>query len=294
MDTTTGFFNGLYYEIAGEGHPLVLIHGGLVNSGLWDDQFEVFAEPYRTLRYDVRGFGKSKSPTSYYSNHGDLRDLLDFLGIERAYVLGLSMGGAIAIDFTLTYPDRVAALLPIAAGLSGYRATSNRALRDEMAAAYESGEKERAAELSLQVWTDGPYRTPDQVDPIVRESIRAMTLHTFDLPDVEQWLQRTTGHRSLGWIHVPTLFIVGDQDVEDPENWSVAHVPTHSAVPGGIISTWSSQEQSHCAGVLFRCAPAEAWLRSRRMGLSFSRWTLSSGRPRKRKGSCTNPIGHCS
>ncbi len=64
----TGFFNGLYYEIAGEGHPLVLIHGGLVNSGLWDDQFEVFAGRYRTLRYDVRGFGQSKSPTSYYSN----------------------------------------------------------------------------------------------------------------------------------------------------------------------------------------------------------------------------------
>ena len=58
MDATTGFFNGLYYEIAGEGQPLVLIHGGLVNSGLWDDQFEVFAEQYRTLRYDVRGFGR--------------------------------------------------------------------------------------------------------------------------------------------------------------------------------------------------------------------------------------------
>src|SRR5512136_2329595 len=122
MNSVTGFFNGLYYEIGGEGHPLVLIHGGLVNSGLWDDQFEVFAGQYRTLRYDVRGFGQSKSPAAYYSNHGDLRDLLDFLGIERARVLGLSMGGAIAIDFTLTYPDRVAALLPAASGLSGYRA----------------------------------------------------------------------------------------------------------------------------------------------------------------------------
>src|SRR5512143_1577881 len=98
MDVTTGFYNGLNYEIAGEGRPLILIHGGLVNSGLWDDQFEVFAEQYRTLRYDVRGFGRSKSPAAYYSNHGDLRDLLDYLGIRRAYVLGLSMGGAIAID----------------------------------------------------------------------------------------------------------------------------------------------------------------------------------------------------
>ncbi|HTP08883.1 MAG TPA: alpha/beta hydrolase [Anaerolineae bacterium] len=217
MDSTTGFFNGLYYEIAGEGQPLVLIHGGLVNSGMWDDQFEVFAEHYRTLRYDVRGFGQSKSPTSYFSNHSDLRDLLEHFGIERASVLGLSMGGGIAIDFTLAYPHHVAALLPVAAGLGGYHSTSNAALRDEMNAAYERGDKERAVELSLQVWTDGPYRTPDQVDRAVRERIRTMTTHTFDLPDVEQWLQRLEPPAidRLAEIHVPTLFIVGDKDVED-------------------------------------------------------------------------------
>jgi 3-oxoadipate enol-lactonase len=217
MDSITGFCNGLYYEIAGEGRPLVLIHGGLVNSGLWDDQFEVFAQHYRTLRYDVRGFGRSKSPTSYFSNHGDLRDLLDFLGIGRVHVLGLSMGGGIAIDFTLAYPNHVAALLPIAAGLGGYHATSNRALRDELNAAYERGDKERAIELSLQMWTDGPQRTPDQVDPSVRDRIRAMTVQTFDLPDVEQWLQRLEPPAidRLAEIHAPTLFVVGDQDVED-------------------------------------------------------------------------------
>jgi 3-oxoadipate enol-lactonase len=217
MDITTGYFNGLYYEIAGEGQPLVLIHGGLVNSGLWDDQFEVFAEHYRTLRFDVRGFGKSKSPTSYYSHHGDLRDLLEYLSIERAYVLGLSMGGGIAIDFTLAYPHHVAALLPVAASLGGYHATANAALRAEMMAAYESGDKARAVELSLQAWTDGPYRTPDQVDPAVRERVREMTIHTFDLPDVDQWLRRLEPPAidRLAEIHVPTLFVVGDQDVED-------------------------------------------------------------------------------
>lgn len=217
MDTTTGFCNGLYYEIAGAGHPLVLIHGGLVNSGLWDDQFEVFAGQYRTLRYDVRGFGQSKSPTAYYSNHGDLRDLLDFLGIERATVLGLSMGGAIAIDFTLTYPGRVAALIPVAAGLGGYQVKDGSPLRTELREAYESGDKPRAVELSLRLWTDGPNRTPDQVDPIARERIRAMTIHTFDQPDTENWLQplKPPAIDRLAQIRVPTLFVVGDQDVPD-------------------------------------------------------------------------------
>ncbi|HSD82210.1 MAG TPA: alpha/beta fold hydrolase [Anaerolineae bacterium] len=239
MDSTTGFFNGLYYEVAGEGHPLVLIHGGLVNSGLWDDQFEVFARQYRTLRYDVRGFGKSLAPTAYFSNHGDLRDLLDFLGFRRACVLGLSMGGSIAIDFTLTYPDRAAALLPVASGLSGYRTTTNPALRDEMNAAYERGDKERAVELSLQMWTDGPQRKPDQVDPAVRERVRVMTIHTFDLPDVEQWLQHLEPPAldRLAEIHVPTLFIVGDQDVEDIlkiGDLIVTHVPgaRRAIIPG--------------------------------------------------------------
>ncbi len=230
MDSTTGFFNGLYYEVAGEGQPLVLIHGGLVHSGLWDDQFEVFAGHYRTLRYDVRGFGQSKSPTAYYSNYSDLRDLLDHVGFSRAYVLGLSLGGGIAIDFTLAYPNRVAALLPVAAGLGGYRSSTSSPLRDELNAAYERGDKERAVELSLQMWTDGPRRTPDQVDPAVRERIRVMTQHTFDLPDVEQWLQQLEPPAidRLAEIHVPTLFIVGDQDAEDIlkiGDLIVAHVP---------------------------------------------------------------------
>ena len=190
MATTTGFvdINGgkLYYEAAGEGQPLVLIHGGLVNSGLWDDQFEVFAQHQRVVRYDVRGFGKSSPPTQPYSNHADLKTLLDFLSIDKAAVLGLSMGGAIAIDFTLTYPERVAGLIPVAAGLSGYQFDAAPALQTEMRAAYDRGDKTRAAEISLQMWTDGPNRTPDQVDPLVRERIRAMTLHTFELPDTDQ------------------------------------------------------------------------------------------------------------
>jgi pimeloyl-ACP methyl ester carboxylesterase len=231
MDALSGFFNGLYYEIAGEGRPLVLIHGGLVHSGLWDDQFEVFASQYRTLRYDVRGFGKSISPTAYYSNHGDLRDLLDYLDMEQACVLGLSMGGAIAIDFTLTYPNHAAALIPVAAGLGGYQVKDHSPLRDELHAAYDSGDKPRAVELALRLWTDGPKRTPDQVDPNVRERLRTMTTYTFDLPDTANWQQplKPPAIDRLGEIHVPTLFIVGDQDV--PDILDISHLIVNT-VPG--------------------------------------------------------------
>ena len=107
-DLQTGFadVNGtrLYYEVAGTGHPLLLIHGGLVDRRSWDDQFNVFAQHYQVIRFDVRSCGDSApitAETPPYSLEEDLYSLLKFLGIEKTYVLGLSMGGAIAINFTV-------------------------------------------------------------------------------------------------------------------------------------------------------------------------------------------------
>src|SRR5689334_19941744 len=101
----------LYYEVAGSGPPLVLIHGFDLDTRMWDDQFEVFAQHYRVVRYDVRGFGKSARPTEPYAHEEDLKALLDYLGIAQAHIVGMSMGGGIAIDFTLTYPEMTRTLI---------------------------------------------------------------------------------------------------------------------------------------------------------------------------------------
>src|SRR5689334_4269925 len=96
----------LYYEVAGQGHPLVLNHGWLGDYHFWDDQFEALARHFKVVRYDIRGFGKSgkrKRDMGPFSMEGDLRGLLEFLGIKKTYLLGLSMGGGLAIDFTLQY-----------------------------------------------------------------------------------------------------------------------------------------------------------------------------------------------
>lgn len=120
----TGFVetNGtkLYYEMVGEGHPLVLIHGGYMDRRMWDDQLAVFAEHYRVIRYDVRGFGKSELPQVPYADRQDLAALLAFLGIEKTYLLGLSLGGVIALDFTLDYPYMVEALILVGSPISGF------------------------------------------------------------------------------------------------------------------------------------------------------------------------------
>ena len=217
----TGFadFNGgkLYYEVAGQGRPLVLIHGGLVNNGLWDKQFYAFTEQHRVIRYDVRGYGQSDGPTAPFSHHDDLRRLLDSLNVERAAVLGLSMGGAIAIDFALAYPERTWALIPVAAAISGLRPPDSvRSQWSSIGEAYERGDKALALDLSLQIWTDGPQRTPDQVDAVVREHIRAMTAYEFARPEIDEQLLQELDPPAcdrLGDIHVPTLVITGDADI---------------------------------------------------------------------------------
>src|SRR6266566_284760 len=213
----------LYYEVAGAGHPLVLNHGGLVDNHLWDDQFDEFAKHFKVVRYDIRGFGDSgmiKNGMEPYSMERYLHSLLQFLGIEKTYMLGLSMGGSLAIDFTLQYPEMVDALITVGAGLSGSEEDDPEELKAkfaEMDEAFKNGDIARSVEISLQIWTDGPNRTPQQVDPQVRERVRAMTTHNFERGDDEdvrpQHLEPPAAGR-LSEIHVPTLIIVGDQDVE--------------------------------------------------------------------------------
>src|ERR1044072_826236 len=98
----------LYYETKGKGFPIVFVSGGgILDRRGWDEQFETFAKHYRVVRYDVRGIGKSARPQGPFSHSEDLYALLSFLKIKRAHVAGLSVGGAIAIDFALEHPEVV-------------------------------------------------------------------------------------------------------------------------------------------------------------------------------------------
>jgi len=108
----------LYFEAAGEGHPLVLIHAGVADNRMWDEQFTVFAQRYRVIRYDTRGFGKSKTEDVEFSNHQDLLDLLDHLNVRKAYLVGASRAGGIAINFTLEHPERVDGLALVGSAAS--------------------------------------------------------------------------------------------------------------------------------------------------------------------------------
>ena len=215
----------LYYEVAGAGHPLTLIHGALVNRHLWNDQVAAFAQHYTVVRYDMRGFGDSalvKADQQPYSASADLYALLQFLGIEHTYLLGLSAGGGLAIDFTLEHSEVVDALIAVAAGLSGFAYEASEAEAEEpwqqMMQALRQGEIDRAVEMNLRYWTDGPRRVSEQVNAQARERVRAMTTANYRRgDDLEVWpefLEPPAAGR-LAEIKVPTLIVYGDQDVRE-------------------------------------------------------------------------------
>jgi 3-oxoadipate enol-lactonase len=205
-----------YYESAGAGPAVVLIHAGVAHSGMWDEQFNTFSEHFRTIRYDLRGFGKTESPSGAFSFRQDLRDLLKALGVDRAAVVGLSMGGQIAVDFTLEHPEMVSVLIPVAAGLSGFdggRSEVEAELMSQMEAADEQKDFDLLNELELRLWTDGPGQRPDRVASEVRERVREM--NAVALGHHEEITSRRLDPPAagrLGEIHVPTLVVVGDLD----------------------------------------------------------------------------------
>ena len=110
----------LYYEITGDGPPLVLVHAGIADLRLWDEQVEAFAQHFKVVRYDQRGYGKSQPVPGSYSDVDDLRDLLDVLNIDSAYLVASSKGGVVALDFALAYPGRVRGMVAVGTYPDGF------------------------------------------------------------------------------------------------------------------------------------------------------------------------------
>ena len=215
----------LYYEVMGQGQPLVLIHAGIADSRVWDDQFGVFARHYRVIRYDVRGFGRSRTVGSTppanvtYADHQDLYALLKFLDVDQALILGLSNGGRIATDFALAYPAMAKALILVASALAGYEYIDEATVQKDAACdeALDRGDIAQAVELNLQLWIDGPHRTPNQIDPGVHERAHAMLTYLCEQPEDsgERHPLEPLAISRLAELHLPALLMVGDQDVAD-------------------------------------------------------------------------------
>ncbi|GAB3839740.1 alpha/beta fold hydrolase [Dactylosporangium cerinum] len=208
----------LYYEAAGDGPAVVLLHGGLLDCRMWDDQFELLAGTHRVIRLDARSHGRSSTATGDFRHDDDLAAVLDTLGVDRAALVGLSMGGRIAFDFAVSRPERVWALCAAATGISGMTFTDPYILDHNQEIGRAAQERDTAGfvEAFLRAWVDGPHRTPQDVAASVRVRCADMAANNAALHATAQgrMLERDALHR-LGEVTAPSLLVIGDADSSD-------------------------------------------------------------------------------
>jgi pimeloyl-ACP methyl ester carboxylesterase len=221
--TQAGFaeINGaqIYYEVAGAGQPVVFVHAGIADRRMWGPQFAAFAERYRVLRYDHRGMGKSSMPPGPFALRDDLYTLIRHFDKAPTVLIGCSMGGSAALDCVLEHSNAARALVLVGAGVSGNPQEPDAEMRrlweqvDELTG---KGDLDAANEIELRMWVDGVRRTPDQVDPAVRELVREMNLASFTRDAQHQQGQsqplEPPAFGRLGEVRAPTLVIVGSDD----------------------------------------------------------------------------------
>lgn len=206
----------LAYEVQGDGPALTLIHAGVAHLRMWDEQLPVLTERYRVIRYDTRGFGRTRSEEVEFSNRADLRALLDHLGVESTHLLGISRGGSIALDVALESPERVRSLVVVAASPIGFEheGPSMDAVWARMEELYEAKAWDELVEMETALWTDGPGQSADRVEPDLRRRMTAWNLENYRAEPGEgkpQPLDPPAVGR-LAEVSMPTLVVWGDLD----------------------------------------------------------------------------------
>lgn len=221
----TGFVetNGakLYFEMIGVGHPLVLLHGGYMDTKMWDDQFVIFAERYQVVRFDLRGHGRSTLPQRSYADEEDLYALLTVLAIRKTYLLGLSLGGQVAVDFVLSHPEMVDALILVGAPVSGFPVKpiypTEELLQQEIQrrAPFTTALSERNVPAMVDALMKDTTLVPSPQYASARERVREhLSTYSFAYflnPAPKQELVPSAYER-LEDIRIPTLLIVGADD----------------------------------------------------------------------------------
>ena len=216
MSDTSGFT----VVVEGSGPPVVLVHSGVADHRSWDRVAAGLVATHTVIRYDLRGFGATPPPAEGFRHRDDLAALLDGLGIERAAVVGNSLGGYVSLEFATRWPERVIQLGLLAAPLGGWDwGPEIRAYGAAEGKLLDAGDIDGALALNLDMWARGPVRewspelraVADELGPAMRVALANQNLtESFELPD-------DTGPPStlLETITVPTLVAVGDSDVPD-------------------------------------------------------------------------------
>jgi len=209
----------LHYDVQGQGETLVFLHAGITDLSMWDAQVAEFAKKYRTIRYDMRGFGRSQFPENTFSHVHDLEMLLEYLKVEDAYLVGCSKGATLALDFTILYPDKVNGLMFVGSAPRGYQFTGEHPpIWKELKQAVEVANFDKAADLGLQIWLAGENRPLEQVNEQLREQVRILIKTMFENEVHSRGKEEKSDMNAmtlLADIKTPTFILIGREDMED-------------------------------------------------------------------------------
>ncbi len=209
------FINGfdLYYNIYGSGPPLIFIHGLGMDQSMWDLQIPQFAPHYQVILYDLRGHGASESPPHPYSIElfaDDLHLFLRFLGLKKAIILGLSLGGRILLKFALKYPEESKALILCDAQSETPEESKQRFQWLAEIAQKEGMEKAAEAYFALPLFqtlaTKNPARLEREKERFIKTSALGFAQSCLAIAQMEP----LTG--LLDQIKAPTLALAGEWD----------------------------------------------------------------------------------
>ena len=208
MSGNTLVFNKgqIYYETIGSGEPIVFVHGFTLDHAMWQPQAEFFSKNYQVITYDARGFGKSSLPEGPYDHAADLSALLKHLGVGHVHLVGLSMGGRIAINFALNYPEKVKTLTLMDSALDGYKSEVD----------WRVYAKEQGLEKAKENWLNHELFTVTKKRPEVVSALRAIIASYSGwhwLHHDPQIVASTHARDHLHEIIKPTLIVVGEGDL---------------------------------------------------------------------------------
>ncbi|HZO93185.1 MAG TPA: alpha/beta fold hydrolase [Candidatus Baltobacteraceae bacterium] len=206
----------LYYETAGAGVPVVLIHGLGLDARTWDAQVDELASRYRVVRYDLRGFGRSAPAGDEPFRHADdLEALLAFLGVDSAHVVGFSMGGRIALVHALLHPERPRSLVLADAALDAFDWSDE--WNDSFRALFARG-AEAGPDAANALWIEHPLFAVARVRREIAAPLERMIRESpgrFWVDKVRERGIKPPAAQRLHELRVPALVIVGEHDVED-------------------------------------------------------------------------------
>lgn len=201
----------------GHGRPLLLMHAGIADRTMWDEDAQALSGGHLVIRHDHRGFGESEMPAGPFGYARDALGVLDALEVERADVLGVSMSASVALRLALDHPERVGKLVLVGGNFPTVEWTPElEALDASEEAAIARGDFDAATDVNMRLWVYGPSRGPDALAPTLRERCRAMVRRSVGrAPERARGTQegaRPTPEE-IGRLRAPTLVMVGDADV---------------------------------------------------------------------------------